>query len=253
MAKNGMTSLQAIRAATLGGAELMDWSDRVGAIAPGKYADIIAFRGNPLDDVTELQRVEWVMKGGKVEKDAVLYRSGPRVLEDSAEGTRRPRGGACDARLRREELVRREEGRRATRTAWTAAGSGWDQFFRTGEHVLGLDAGARLGHRERRGDERLLPPHRALALALPRDVVARLIEPRRGIPVYEPQGAVVPGDRFGEFKEWAKRNKPEELAYLMPSADRPDRRPPAALPGLLEEWRRAAKLPAVELKSGGEK
>ncbi len=72
MASNGMTPLQAIRAATVDAAELIGWSDRVGSIAPGKYADIIAVRGNPLQDITTLQRVAWVMKGGVVEKDAVL-------------------------------------------------------------------------------------------------------------------------------------------------------------------------------------
>ncbi len=70
MARNGMTPLQAIRAATLGGAELIGWPDRVGSIEPGKLADLIAVRGNPLADITELERVEFVMKGGVVYRDA---------------------------------------------------------------------------------------------------------------------------------------------------------------------------------------
>jgi imidazolonepropionase-like amidohydrolase len=44
----------------------MDWSDRVGAIEPGKYAEIIAVDSNPLDDVKQLEPVKFVMKGGAV-------------------------------------------------------------------------------------------------------------------------------------------------------------------------------------------
>lgn len=62
----GMTPLAAIRAATVGAAELLGWSDRVGAVAPGLYADLIAVAGDPLQDVTELERVTFVMKGGAV-------------------------------------------------------------------------------------------------------------------------------------------------------------------------------------------
>jgi imidazolonepropionase-like amidohydrolase len=62
----GMTPLAAIRAATVGAAELLGWSDRVGAVDPGLYADLIAVAGDPLQDVTELERVTFVMKGGAV-------------------------------------------------------------------------------------------------------------------------------------------------------------------------------------------
>jgi imidazolonepropionase-like amidohydrolase len=62
----GMTPLQAIRSATTGAAELLGWSDKVGSLAPGHYADMIAVAGNPLDDVRTLERVGWVMKGGRV-------------------------------------------------------------------------------------------------------------------------------------------------------------------------------------------
>lgn len=64
--KNGMKPLEAIRTATLNNAELFGWADRVGAIEPGKLADIIAVRGNPLDDISTLERVTFVMKDGKV-------------------------------------------------------------------------------------------------------------------------------------------------------------------------------------------
>src|SRR5882672_1486193 len=64
----GMTPLQAIRTATLTASECMDW-DRVGVVERGRYADLIAVRGDPTHDVTELERVRWVMKGGRVVKD----------------------------------------------------------------------------------------------------------------------------------------------------------------------------------------
>jgi imidazolonepropionase-like amidohydrolase len=69
LAANGMTPLQAIRAATVSNAELLGWQDRIGTIAPGKLADLVAVRGNPLADVTELERVAFVMKDGVVYKD----------------------------------------------------------------------------------------------------------------------------------------------------------------------------------------
>jgi imidazolonepropionase-like amidohydrolase len=64
--KNGMKPLDAIRAATLTNAELLGWSDRAGAIEPGKLADVIGVRENPLEDITALERVAFVMKDGKV-------------------------------------------------------------------------------------------------------------------------------------------------------------------------------------------
>ena len=65
----GMTPMQAIRTATTSAAELLGWQDKVGAIAPGLYADFIATAGDPSRDVTELERVKWVMKGGALIKD----------------------------------------------------------------------------------------------------------------------------------------------------------------------------------------
>ena len=52
-------------------AELLGWEDRVGAIEPGLYADIIAVDGNPLDDIEELEHVDFVMKGGVVYRNDV--------------------------------------------------------------------------------------------------------------------------------------------------------------------------------------
>ena len=67
MVKYGFTPLEAIQAATLGGAEL--YGDKIGAIEPGKYADFIAVEGDPLADISTLTRVSFVMKGGEVVKD----------------------------------------------------------------------------------------------------------------------------------------------------------------------------------------
>ena len=70
LTKRGMPPLEAIRAATMNAAELMGWEDKVGALEPGHYADVIAVEADPLTDITQLQHVQWVMKGGIVIKDA---------------------------------------------------------------------------------------------------------------------------------------------------------------------------------------
>jgi len=62
----GEPPMRSIVAATSLAAEIMGWQDRVGRIAPGLYADLIAVAGDPLSDITELERVEWIMKGGVV-------------------------------------------------------------------------------------------------------------------------------------------------------------------------------------------
>ena len=66
MVKFGMTPVQAIRAATLGAATLMGWEDRIGSLEAGKFADMVAVTGDPTSDITELERVKFVMKGGQV-------------------------------------------------------------------------------------------------------------------------------------------------------------------------------------------
>lgn len=65
----GMTPLQAIQSATINDADLLGWSDKIGTIEPGKWADIIAVDGDPLQDITTLQHVKFVMKGGEVVKN----------------------------------------------------------------------------------------------------------------------------------------------------------------------------------------
>ncbi len=62
----GMTPMQAIQAATRTNAELLAWDDRVGTVEAGKLADLIAVRGSPLADLSALERVSFVMLGGRV-------------------------------------------------------------------------------------------------------------------------------------------------------------------------------------------
>jgi imidazolonepropionase-like amidohydrolase len=69
-----MAPLAAIQTGTLNAADLMGWTDRVGAIEPGKWADIIAIDGDPLKDVKILQHVPFVMKSGVVYKDETKSR-----------------------------------------------------------------------------------------------------------------------------------------------------------------------------------
>ncbi len=70
MVKLGLTPLAAIQTATINDADLLGWPDKVGTLEPGKWADIIAVDGDPLADVTTLERVKFVMKGGEVVKNA---------------------------------------------------------------------------------------------------------------------------------------------------------------------------------------
>jgi imidazolonepropionase-like amidohydrolase len=72
--KLGMTPLAAIQTATVSAAELLGWADRVGAVEAGKWADLVAVDGDPTSDVTVLERVRFVMKGGVVYKDEYVRR-----------------------------------------------------------------------------------------------------------------------------------------------------------------------------------
>jgi imidazolonepropionase-like amidohydrolase len=67
----GMTPIQAIQTATVNAADLLGWSDRIGTIESGKFADIVAVRGDPTKDVTTLERPVFVMKGGAVYRNEV--------------------------------------------------------------------------------------------------------------------------------------------------------------------------------------
>ncbi len=68
MVDNGMSAIQAIASATVNAADLLDESDNLGSLSIGKYADIIAVKGNPLENIQLLENVDFVMKGGSVIK-----------------------------------------------------------------------------------------------------------------------------------------------------------------------------------------
>src|SRR6202035_1826529 len=68
LVRGGMTPIEALKAATINGAELMGRSKDIGSIEPGKYADIVAVDGDPLSDITVMEKVAFVMKGGEVYK-----------------------------------------------------------------------------------------------------------------------------------------------------------------------------------------
>jgi imidazolonepropionase-like amidohydrolase len=65
----GMPALDVIRAITTNAAEMLGWQDRVGAVEPGKFADLVGVAGDPIADITELERVRFVMKDGQVIKN----------------------------------------------------------------------------------------------------------------------------------------------------------------------------------------
>lgn len=69
MVKLGLTPMQAIQSATVNAADLLGWSDRIGSMEPGRFADIIAVIGDPAKDVTVLENIRFIMKGGKIIKD----------------------------------------------------------------------------------------------------------------------------------------------------------------------------------------
>jgi imidazolonepropionase-like amidohydrolase len=68
----GFTPLEAIQTSTVNAADHLGLTDEVGSLAPGKSADLVAVSGNPLSDITELQRIHFVMKQGRIYKDESL-------------------------------------------------------------------------------------------------------------------------------------------------------------------------------------
>ena len=79
MVKWGMTPMQAIQSATVHAADLLGWKDKVGQLSPGYYADLIAVAGDPLADVTVLEQVGFVMKGGSIVKNNLTAEAPDRL------------------------------------------------------------------------------------------------------------------------------------------------------------------------------
>lgn len=79
LVKWGMTPMQAIQSATTSAADLLGWADKVGRLAPGHYADLIAVRGDPLADITALEHVDFVMKGGRVVRNSLTTEPSDRI------------------------------------------------------------------------------------------------------------------------------------------------------------------------------
>jgi imidazolonepropionase-like amidohydrolase len=70
----GESPMSALVSATRVNAEILGWSDRVGTVEPGKWADLVAVAGDPLQDITVTERVGFVMKGGVVFRDELTPR-----------------------------------------------------------------------------------------------------------------------------------------------------------------------------------
>jgi imidazolonepropionase-like amidohydrolase len=75
--RGGLTPARALQGATIVNAEALGWKDRIGSIEEGKLADVVAVAGDPLADITELQRVRFVMKGGRVIRDELSESARP--------------------------------------------------------------------------------------------------------------------------------------------------------------------------------
>ena len=77
LVRGGMTTLQALQAATMNGAALLNWSDRIGTIEPGKFADIIAIDGDPIQNINAIEKVVFVMKDGVTFKNDLAPKTAP--------------------------------------------------------------------------------------------------------------------------------------------------------------------------------
>ena len=69
-----MPPLDVIRAITVNAAEMLGWQDRIGSVEPGKFADLVAVAGDPIADISELERVRFVMKDGQVVRNDLALR-----------------------------------------------------------------------------------------------------------------------------------------------------------------------------------
>jgi imidazolonepropionase-like amidohydrolase len=70
----GMPSLDIIRAITINAAEMLGWQDRIGSVEPGKFADLVAVAGDQVANISELERVRFVMKDGQVVRNDLASR-----------------------------------------------------------------------------------------------------------------------------------------------------------------------------------
>jgi imidazolonepropionase-like amidohydrolase len=77
LVRGGMTTLQALQAATTNGAALLNWSDNIGTIEPGKFADIIAIDGDPIQNINAIEKVVFVMKDGVTFKNDLAPKPAP--------------------------------------------------------------------------------------------------------------------------------------------------------------------------------
>ena len=75
--RGAISPTRAIQSGTMINAEALGWQDRIGSIEKGKFADLIAVAGDPLADITELQRVKFVMKGGKIIRNDLAPTAAP--------------------------------------------------------------------------------------------------------------------------------------------------------------------------------
>jgi imidazolonepropionase-like amidohydrolase len=75
-----MTPIQAIQSATTSAADLIGWKTKVGQLAPGYFADLVAVKGDPLKDITVLEKLDFVMKGGRINKNG-LTKDPVQVIE----------------------------------------------------------------------------------------------------------------------------------------------------------------------------
>jgi imidazolonepropionase-like amidohydrolase len=82
----GMTPLEALKTTTLNAADLMGWTDKVGSLEPGKWADVIAVSGDPLKDIRTLEHVSFVMKGGVIYKDEAAPASVDKLVAAAPHG-----------------------------------------------------------------------------------------------------------------------------------------------------------------------
>ena len=113
MVEAGMPAIEAILSATRNAADLLGAADRVGSIQKGRFADVIAVDGDPTRDITEMQRVRFVMKGG------VVYKSAPPGTTHGQRSRNDDAGGG--PRLRRPSVSRAARHHRDGDPAWRPA------------------------------------------------------------------------------------------------------------------------------------